>query len=173
MFGLLLLVFIIVPLVEIFIIVQVTGGLGLLPTIGLLILMSVIGAWLVKREGLSVVQRVQDALNGGRMPRDELLDGAMILGGGALMLTPGFLTDLVGMSLLLPPVRAVLRPFLAKAVKSKITVATGIDPDMFSSGPTKRSGFGFGRRRGPVYDAESTEKSSRRGRADPNELPPS
>ncbi len=172
MFGLLLLVFIVVPLVEIFIIMQVTSGLGLLPTIGLLILMSVIGAWLVKREGLSVVTRVQDALNSGRMPRDELLDGAMILGGGALMLTPGFLTDLVGMSLLLPPVRALLRPLLAKAVKSRVTVATGIDPDMFRTSTTRRSGFGFGRSRGPVYDADSTEKSRQSRRPDQTELPP-
>ena len=112
MFGLLLLLFLIVPLVEIFIIAQVASGLGLLPTIGVLILMSVIGAWLVKREGLSVVERVQKTMSSGRMPHNELLDGAMILGGGALMLTPGFLTDLVGMSLLLPPVRALLRSLI-------------------------------------------------------------
>ncbi len=110
--AVLLLVFLVVPIVELAVIVQVGQSIGTLPTIGLLIVMSVVGAWLMKREGLGVLRRAQRQVRSGRVPTREVADGFLIVFGGALMLTPGFLSDLVGVALLLPPVRAVVRPVL-------------------------------------------------------------
>ena len=88
--------FLIIPLVEIWILIQVADSAGLLNTIGLLIILSVIGAWLVKREGLSVFRKAQNELVQGQLPERQILDGLLILFGGALMLTPGFFTDFIG-----------------------------------------------------------------------------
>ena len=107
-------IFIVVPLVELYVIIQVGSAIGALNTIGLLIVVSLLGGWLVKREGLAVVRRVQESLAAGIVPATEVVDGFLILLGGALMLTPGFLSDLVGLALLLPPVRAVVRRVLRR-----------------------------------------------------------
>ena len=149
----------------------------MLPTIGLLILVSIVGAWLVRREGTSVIKRVQDQLANAKMPTNELIDGAMIVGGGALMLTPGFLTDIIGVSLLLPPIRALLRPMVAKAVKSRVKVVSPFDGTMGSAQSSAGGfgGFGFGggfgnksakSDRGDVFDVDSTD-ITRRGKLDP------
>ncbi len=105
-FFLLLLV---VPIVELWIIVQAAGELGLLPTLVLLLLISVAGAWLLKQQGMQTWGRLQTTLRSGRMPTDEVTDGALILLGGALLLTPGFLTDLVGLLFLIPPTRLIVK----------------------------------------------------------------
>ncbi len=109
MVALLFLVFLVVPFVELFVILQVGHAIGALNTVALLILVSMLGAWLVKREGLSVVRRAQERVAQGAVPGRELVDGVLILFAGALLLTPGFLSDVVGVLLLLPPVRAALR----------------------------------------------------------------
>ena len=105
----LFLIFVVTPIVELTVIVQVAGSTGVMNTIGLLILVSLVGAWLVRREGLGILRRAQAELAKGRMPGRELVDGLLVLLAGALMLTPGFVTDAVGLALLLPPVRAILR----------------------------------------------------------------
>lgn len=110
----LVLLFLVVPIVELAVIIQVGQAVGVWNTIGLLVLMSVLGGWLMKREGLGVLRRVQRTIDAGRVPTTELVDGLLIVIGGALMLTPGFLSDILGMSLLLPPVRAVVRRTLAR-----------------------------------------------------------
>jgi UPF0716 protein FxsA len=112
--GVFALLFLVVPLVELYIIIQVGQAIGALNTIGVLLLDSIVGAWLMKREGLGVFRRIQEQLNRGIVPGVAIVDGFLVLFGGALMLTPGFLTDLLGISLLLPPVRAVLRRVLAR-----------------------------------------------------------
>lgn len=120
--ALLVVLFLVVPIAELAVIVQVSDGIGLGNTLGLLILVSVVGAWLVKREGLGAWRRVQQQVNAGRVPATEMVDGVMILLGGALLLTPGFLTDAVGLALLLPPVRAVIRRVLRRRITSWVTV---------------------------------------------------
>lgn len=105
----LFLVFLVVPFLELFVILQVGRAIGALDTVALLVVVSMIGAWLVKREGLSVVRRAQERVAQGAVPGRELVDGVMILFAGALLITPGFLSDVVGVLLLLPPVRAALR----------------------------------------------------------------
>jgi UPF0716 protein FxsA len=112
------LLFLVVPLVELYLIIQVGSAIGALNTIGLLLLMSVLGGWLMKREGLGVVRRLQLQVQRGEVPTTELVNAFLILFGGALMLTPGFLTDVVGMALLLPPVRAVVRRGLARRFRA-------------------------------------------------------
>jgi UPF0716 family protein affecting phage T7 exclusion len=105
----LFIVFIVVPLAELFVIVQVSEVIGVLETIALLILISIAGTWLLKQQGLAAWNRMRQTLNAGRMPNDEIADGAMIMFGGALLLTPGFLTDVLGLVLLIPPTRAVVK----------------------------------------------------------------
>jgi UPF0716 protein FxsA len=109
MVGVLVLLFLVVPLVELYVIIQVGQAFGALNTIALLIIISAVGGWLVKREGMSVWRRFQTQVESGQVPGREIADGVMILFAGALLMSPGFLTDLLGISLLLPPVRAVVR----------------------------------------------------------------
>ncbi|MDQ3574319.1 MAG: FxsA family protein [Actinomycetota bacterium] len=109
MFALLALLFLVVPFVELFIIIQVGQAIGAPWTIGILILISAVGAWLVKREGVGVLRRARARMRSGEVPGAELTDGVFIIFAGALLLTPGFVTDVVGVLLLLPPVRSGLR----------------------------------------------------------------
>jgi UPF0716 protein FxsA len=113
--------FLIVPIVELAVIVQVAGGIGVLNTIALLIAVSILGAWLVKREGVGVLRRVQAALQRGQLPHRELVDGALVMLAGALLLTPGFLSDVVGVLLLIPPTRAVVRTAVLARFRHRIT----------------------------------------------------
>jgi UPF0716 protein FxsA len=109
MVPILVIVFILVPLAELAVLIAVGEWIGLVPTLILLLAVSVVGAWLAKREGLAAWRRFQLALAEGRMPTVEVTDGALILLAGALLLTPGFLSDVLGILLLLPPTRALAR----------------------------------------------------------------
>ena len=136
--GLLFVLFLMVPIVELVVIVQVGQAIGTLPTIALLVVMSVVGAWLMKREGLGVLRRAQRQVQDGRVPTREVADGFLIVLGGALMLTPGFVSDLVGMALLLPPERAVVRPVLVSRLQVMALGAASRGPA--PRGPGGRSG---------------------------------
>ncbi len=114
MFALLALVFIVVPLVEIYVLVQVGEAIGALNTIGLLVLVSIVGAWLAHHEGFVVVERVRQRLDRGEVPGRELLDGLLVLAGGILLIVPGFVSDACGLLLLFPPTRAVARYYLQR-----------------------------------------------------------
>ena len=103
-----------VPVVEIAVIIQVGSWIGVLNTLVLLILVSVLGAWLVKRSGGGLLRRVQGELVAGRVPGAALVDGALLLVAGTLLLIPGFVTDFFGLLLLLPPVRAGIRSWLRR-----------------------------------------------------------
>lgn len=109
MFAPILLALILIPLLEIYFLVQVDRQIGTAPTILLLIAVSILGAWLVKREGRATWTRLRAAMARGEVPTKEAADGAMILFGGALMLTPGFITDIFGLLLILPPTRAAMK----------------------------------------------------------------
>lgn len=113
MVAVLFLVFLVVPFVELFVILQVGHAIGALNTVAVLVVVSMVGAWLVKREGISVVRRARERIARGDMPGQELIDGVLILFAGALLITPGFLSDVVGVLLLLPPVRLMLRGVVA------------------------------------------------------------
>ena len=122
MFPLLVVAFITVPLAELYVLIQVGQAIGVLDTIALLFLISIVGAWLAKREGLGVLRRMQAALNSGRVPGAEIVDGFLILLAAALMLTPGFLTDVAAILLLLPPVRAAVRKQLRRSFARRIEI---------------------------------------------------
>ena len=108
----LVILFIVVPILELWVIIQIGSSIGVVPTIGLLILDSILGAALMRAQGRSAWARFNAALAAGRVPGREVLDGALVIFGGALLLTPGFLTDILGLGLLLPPSRALVRKVL-------------------------------------------------------------
>ena len=108
----LVLLFIVVPIAELYVLIQIGQAIGILPTIALLILDSVLGAVLMRSQGRAAWMRFNRALAEGRVPGREVIDGALVIFGGALLLTPGFLSDILGLILLLPPTRALVRRVL-------------------------------------------------------------
>lgn len=106
------LAFLLVPIIEIAVIVQVGQRIGLVPTVVLLVVESALGAWLVKREGTRAWRALSQAVRTGHLPGRELTDAALVLVGGTLLLTPGFVTDVVGFFFVLPPTRPVARRLL-------------------------------------------------------------
>jgi UPF0716 protein FxsA len=119
-FPRLLLIFIIVPLLELYVIIEVSSRLGLLETIVLLIVISVLGAALAKREGYNAVSRIQQELAAGRMPGDPLIEGGIILAGAVLLLTPGFITDALGLAMLFPPTRRAALSLVKRRMRQSI-----------------------------------------------------
>lgn len=117
--GVLLVLFVAVPLVEIYLMIQVGQVIGAWTTILLLIADSVLGGYLIKREGSRAWQSLRAALQSHKMPARELADGALILVGGTLLLTPGFLTDAVGFFLILPFTRPLARRLLTELITKK------------------------------------------------------
>jgi len=146
----LLMVLILVPIVELYVMVQVAGVIGALPTVVLVVAMCLAGAWLMKVEGLGVLRRMQRQLNAGEMPTAEAVNGVMIVVGGLLMLVPGFVTGIIGLLLLLPPVRALLRPLVVARVQRRIDRGSARFVVFSAGNPGRSDSFG-----GPVYDADS------------------
>jgi UPF0716 protein FxsA len=116
MFAKLLLLFITVPLL----LMKVGMRIGIVPTIATIFITGLIGAWLTRVQGLRTLRRFQEATREGRLPHEEVIDGVMILVAGAVLLTPGFLTDAIGFLLLTPPVRMVVRKRLSNYLKGRI-----------------------------------------------------
>ena len=104
-FAVLFLLFLLVPLVEVYLLIRVGSWIGALPTIGLVVFTAVLGAVLLRLQGLDTLQRLQNTLAAGRIPAEELLEGVVLAVSGALLLTPGFVTDTLGFLGLVPPVR--------------------------------------------------------------------
>jgi UPF0716 protein FxsA len=125
---LLALLFVVVPVVEIYLLIQVGQTIGAWWTVVLLIAAGFLGSWLVKREGGRAWTALQQALNEGRMPARELADGALILIGGTLLLTPGFLSDVAGLFCILPVTRPLARGVLTRVISRKFVVVGGTTP---------------------------------------------
>ena len=102
------LLFTIIPVLEIYLIVKMGSFLGIIPTILLLLAISSAGAWLVRHQGFAILGRIQAELAGGRVPGGALLEGALVLAGGMLLLTPGFFTDFLGLFFLIPQTRQMI-----------------------------------------------------------------
>lgn len=164
---LLVFLFVVVPIAELYVIIQIGQAIGVLPTIALLILDSILGAALMRSQGRAVWRRFNRALAEGRMPGQEVMDGALVIFGGALLLTPGFLSDILGLILLLPPTRAIVRAVLLRRFAGRIAAgaASGAQTRMgrmftFEAGP------GAGRRRpAPPIDDDIVEGTA-------SEVPP-
>ena len=130
------LLFVVVPVLEIYVLIQVGQVIGAWWTIALLVADSIFGSWLIRHEGRRAWQALTVALESGRMPATELADGALILVGGTLMLSPGFVTDVVGIVLILPFTRPLARRLLTRLVARRIIVAGRPGPG--SDGPVVR-----------------------------------
>ena len=124
--GLLVVLFILLPIAEIYVIVRVGEAIGILPTLALLIVDGFLGAALARSQGRAAWARFNRALGEGRVPGREVFDGAMIIAGGAFLLAPGFITDAIGLLLLLPPTRAAFRGLVARMARRRVTVAPRI-----------------------------------------------
>ena len=137
MLPLFVLLFVVVPIAELFVIIQVGEAIGVLPTIALLIADSVLGSVLMRSQGRVAWLRFNAALAEGRIPHREVLDGALVIFGGALLLTPGFLSDILGILLLLPPTRALARRVVARRVLPRLVVS-GLGGAGGPGGPRRR-----------------------------------
>jgi UPF0716 protein FxsA len=136
--------------VEVYVFAQVADAIGFANALGLLILISLVGAWVVRREGVKVWRRMNLQLSQGRLPQTDVIDGVLVLLAGILLVIPGFVTDVVGALLLLPPIRALARRLAQRRVAVRVERV--------------RATY-----RGRVYDATATEQP---GGAAPGPPPP-
>jgi len=144
MFQLLFVLFIIIPIIEITVIMQVGALLGVWPTIAIVILSAWLGAKFVRQQGVATLQSVQTKMAQGEMPSNEIVTGLMLLVAGVLLVTPGFVTDIFGLSLLIPSVRTAIASYVQKHIKV----------NQFAAGATfSQSGAGN------VYQHEPQEQS--------------
>ncbi|MBW4056656.1 MAG: FxsA family protein [Proteobacteria bacterium] len=120
MFLRLFLIFALVPIIEIWLLIKAGHLIGALPTVAILLAISMIGAWLARSQGFKVIAAIRDDLAVGRMPAAHILDGAMILAGGILLLTPGFFTDFIGLFFLIPATRILLKKWLRIWLEKKL-----------------------------------------------------
>jgi UPF0716 protein FxsA len=160
---LLFVLFIVVPIVELYVLIQIGQAIGILPTIALLILDSILGAALMRSQGRAAWRRFNQAIAEGRVPGREVIDGVLVIFGGALLLTPGFLSDFLGLFLLLPPTRAIVRSVLVKRFGARLvaSAAHGAQTRIFSFGGQARPGprgFGAG---GGAADDDVVDSSAR------------
>ena len=147
-----LIIFIIVPLIEMVVLIQVGGLIGAIPTVALVVLTATLGIWLLKLEGLATLARVQQKLDQGQIPGTELLEGIMLLVGGALLLTPGFITDAMGFTCLLPGLR---RPLARWIISRGLLGAMNFSGSSFSSGTFSNGTFSSG-----SFTTKSTDQQS-------------
>jgi UPF0716 protein FxsA len=130
----LVVIFIVVPIAELYVIIKVGEAIGLLPTILLLLADAVLGSMLLRHQGRAAWIRFNRALAEGRLPHKEVFDGVLVIMGGALLLTPGFLTDILGLILLIPPTRALIRAMSARFVRRRLALGSAV----WSFGPGRR-----------------------------------
>ena len=158
--ALLVVCFLVVPLAEIYVILQVGHAIGGWQTFALLVFESLLGGWIVKREGVRAWRSLRGALAGGGVPSRELLDGALVLVGGTLLLAPGFLTDILGFFLVVPFTRPLARRgLLAFAKRYFVVVApgatgTGMPPFRAGTRPPDHAGPGGKNGSGDVIQGE-------------------
>lgn len=134
MIGRLFALFLLVPIVELYLLLAIGQRVGFWPTLGLIVVTAVLGSYLAKREGFGVWQRAQAKLAQGTLPSDEVLDGLIVLVSAALLLTPGVLTDLVGVLGLLPHTRALVRKALHQRLQHRLVVHQPAGGFMWTSG---------------------------------------
>jgi UPF0716 protein FxsA len=138
----LVLLFIVVPILELYVIIQVGGLIGIWPTLALLLLDAILGSMLLRHQGRGAWRRFNEALAQGRFPGKEVVDGLLIVIGGTLLLAPGFITDIVGLIFLIPPTRALVRAVLKRFSIGRIAVVGLGGNGPFGSGPFGRGGPG-------------------------------
>ena len=156
-FPILMALFLVVPIIEIYLLIRVGGYIGVLPTIALVVLTAVIGASLLRSQGMQTYLRFNQALSEGRAPANEILEGVALLIGGALLLTPGFFTDLIGFFCLLPFTRRPIVTFIVNRFNPMSGAMSGMNmggSSPFSQGP----GPTPGNKPGNVIEGEVTQR---------------
>jgi UPF0716 protein FxsA len=121
--ALLIVIFIVVPLAELYVILRLGDAIGWFPTLAILVLDSILGSWLLKSQGRAVWRRFNETLREGGIPHREVIDGVLVIFGGAFLITPGFLTDIVGLLLLIPPTRRMFRRLVVSRLGGRVVVA--------------------------------------------------
>ncbi len=160
-FPILMILFLVIPIIEIYLLIQVGSMIGVLPTIGLVILTAIIGASLLRSQGLQTYMRFNQSLSQGRVPANEILEGVALLVGGALLLTPGFFTDMIGFFCLLSITRRPVVTFIVNRFNplgnfssgSFSGSISGVEMGDHPSRPSQRGGSGN------VYEGEVTQRS--------------
>jgi UPF0716 protein FxsA len=150
---LLVILFIAVPIAELAVIIQVGESIGVWWTIAILVADSILGSMLMRSQGRAAWRRFNEALQAGRAPAREVADGVLVIFGGALLLTPGFITDIFGLLFLLPPTRAVIRRVFLRQAMKRITIT-------MTTGPRPRRGDA---RRGDDLEGSAVEVDPRPG----------
>jgi UPF0716 protein FxsA len=145
------LIFVVLPIVEIYVLIQIGQVIGAMWTILLLVADAFLGSYLVKHEGGRAWRALREAIQAGRMPHRELADGALILIGGTLLVTPGFVTDIFGFFAVLPFTRPIARRLLARSIARKL-------PSDFIGGPSGGSAGQSGARPGPAPGARTQQR---------------
>jgi len=156
MLPVLLILFVLVPIAELYVIIQIGEAIGVLPTIAILVADSIIGSVLMRTQGRAAWRRFNAAVSEGRVPTREVLDGVLVVAGGLALLTPGFLTDVVGVLFLLPPTRAVIRRVFLGRLAARMAL-TG------ASWGVGRMASRFGGDARQPYDVDGTASERPRG----------
>jgi UPF0716 protein FxsA len=141
--AILILLFIVVPIAEIYVIVKVGEAIGILPTLALLLADALLGSLLLRQQGRAAWRRFNSALAEGRFPGREAADGVMVAVGGTLLLTPGFITDVAGLLLLIPPTRALIRAGLFRYLRRRVVVVGGPGPGYGGGAPAAGRSFDY------------------------------
>jgi UPF0716 protein FxsA len=118
---LLVLIFILVPIAELYVIIKIGGAIGVLPTLALLVADALLGSFLLRAQGRAARLRFNRALAENRLPHKEVFDGVLVIFGGALLMTPGFITDIFGLIFLIPPTRALVRSVSMRIVRGRLS----------------------------------------------------
>ncbi len=142
MFAKIFILFVTIPVLELFIFLMIGQKIGIPMTLAIIILTAMVGAYLAKSQGLKTIARYQESLAQGRLPHEAIIDSLLILIAGALLLTPGFLTDSIGFSLLVPSIRTLIRERLETSLRNRINPAgqnMGVRPGSPSSPQKARS----------------------------------
>lgn len=121
MFFYLFLIFVLVPVIELTLLIEIGSVIGTMNTIAIILLTAVIGAYMVKLEGLGVMSRIQQNMNEGVFPAEELINGMMILIAGVLLLTPGFFTDVIGFLMVFPVTRNIIKKIARRIIEKKLS----------------------------------------------------
>lgn len=130
MAGVLVLILLVLPFIEVAVFVGVAGQVGLLPSVAGILVLGVVGAWLIRHEGLGVWRRAEQRLRAGEVPAAEVVNGLLLLAAGAALVLPGFVSDLLAIALLVPPVRAAVRALLLGRFERRVEATLAGSTDL-------------------------------------------
>jgi UPF0716 protein FxsA len=159
----LVILFIVVPILELWLIIEIGGAIGVMPTLALLLADALLGSLLLRHQGRGAWQRFNQALAERRFPGKEVADGLLIAIGGTLLLAPGFITDIVGLLFLIPPTRAIVRGLLKRIAGKRILVMGGPAGAAYGAASAGSRAYGYAKRdEGSPNGAEPSSNGVRR-----------